>query len=120
MGQASSKLRNTTTGFTHWCPGCEESHTIPTRSPLPNGSIWSFDGNLEAPTFNPSVKITGVQWPTDEEEARILAGEDVEPRPMCCHYFLHGGALKFQNDCTHALNGKAVPLPDLPEHMRDG
>ncbi len=83
---------------------------------------WSFDGNLEAPTFNPSVKITGKltikldgRWIGDW--VRDAGGDPVD---FCCHYFLHAGQLQFCGDSTHALAGKTIELPPLPGYLRDG
>lgn len=113
MGQVSAKLRRAENGYTHWCPGCEEPHVIPDG--------WSFDGNLERPTFNPSVNITGkkcvmIDGKWTGEWVRDADGKAIDD---CCHYHLHAGELKFCGDSTHALAGKNVLLPDLPEHMRD-
>lgn len=66
--------------------------------PLPDS--WAFDGNLEAPTFSPSFKHT-------------MSRGDI------CHYNLTAGQLHFVADCTHALAGKTVPLPPLPEGLID-
>lgn len=85
-------------GWIHWCPGCNEPHGIP----IPNDKnerkvFWDFNGDMEKPTFSPSVKIT-----LDKNGPRI------------CHYILTGGMLQFCGDSTHALAGKTVPLPDFP------
>lgn len=113
MGQVSAKLRRTTRGYAHWCPGCEELHVI--------FDSWTFDGNLDAPTFNPSVKITGKKVVVKDgrwtgEWVRDANGNPVDD---CCHYFLHAGVLRFCGDSLHALAGKDVPLPDLPAHLTD-
>ena len=85
------------------------------------GSIpdtWSFNGNVERPTFTPSVKITGKQRITDG-----LANGNAAPTGKaldgCCHYILTDGVLNFCGDCTHALVGKSVPLPPLPQGVTD-
>jgi hypothetical protein len=113
MGQVSSKLRRYEGGYLHWCPGCEESH------PLPDG--WKFNGNLEAPSFQPSFKHEGWQRVFEDgkwtgEWKRDAAGNTV---PYVCHYILTDGVLNFCGDCTHPLVGQAVPLPDLPEWLTD-
>lgn len=113
MGQLSSKLRSMQGGVGHWCPGCDEIHLIP-RS-------WTFDGDLESPTFAPSVKITGKQRVNVDgkwtgEWVRDANGKAVD---MCCHYILTKGVLNFCGDCTHALAGQAVPLPVLPPQHSD-
>lgn len=112
--QVSSKLRRATDGYFHWCPGCLEVHCIFDR--------WTFDGNLESPTFNPSVHITGKQKVVDDKGNWVgewRRGPDGQALDHCCHYHLHAGVLKFCGDCTHPLNGLTVPLPDLPTWLRD-
>lgn len=95
MGQVSSKLRRTENGFSWWCPACDEMH------PLPDG--WTFDGNVETPTFTPSFKHT---W--------SHAGE-----PRCCHYIVTAGKVAYQSDCTHGRKGETITMPDLPLEYRD-
>lgn len=91
---------DSTWGYLHWCPGCDEPHGIPIPNDLNDRKVfWDFNGDVEKPTFNPSVKIT----------------TEKHGKPWCCHYFLHGGMLNFCGDSTHALAGKVVPLPEFPE-----
>lgn len=113
MGQLTAKLRRVERGYSHWCPGCEEMHVI--------FDGWTFDGNIERPSFSPSVKITGkrcvlVNGEWTGEWVRDANGKAVD---HCCHYFLTAGELRFCGDSTHALAGTNVPLPDLPAHMTD-
>jgi hypothetical protein len=113
MGQVSSTLRRATGCYLHWCPGCEEMHSLPDN--------WAFDGNLEKPTFTPSFKHSGVKktvvdgkwtggWERDNNDNTI---------PFVCHYVLTAGVLNFCGDSTHMLAGKSVPLPKLPEGLTD-
>lgn len=97
MGQVGKFLRSTEEGYAHYCPGCDQMHGIPTKKPKPKAT-WTFDGNFEKPTFNPSMNIG----------------------PGFCHYILAAGILKYQPDCHHSLKSKDVPLPELPEEYRDG
>jgi hypothetical protein len=112
--QVSAVLRKAETGHSHWCPGCGEMHHIP--------DSWRFDGNVEAPTFSPSVKITGKKIVKDAqgkwtgEWVRDAAGKTIDD---CCHYILTAGQLNFCADSTHDLAGKTVPLPPLPAFHRD-
>ena len=76
----------------HWCPGCRRPHAINVTKPNPWNAVWSFDGNVEAPTFDPSINIVGQ-----------------------CHYFIRGGQIQFCSDSKHTLAGQTVPLPDFPE-----
>lgn len=87
---------------------------------LPDG--WSFNGDLEAPTFMPSFKHVGWklktgpngrwtgEWETDAQGNAI---------PTVCHYILTAGILNFCNDSTHPLACKSVPLPALPPDLTD-
>jgi hypothetical protein len=105
MGQVGTKLRrigrldgSVAGGLAHWCPACEEMHAFALDGKNASGAQWSWDGNVEAPTFTPSMHIkTG---------------------PVC-HYFLRAGTIQYLGDCTHAMKGQSVPLPDLPVHLRD-
>jgi hypothetical protein len=119
MGQVSSKLRKVVGGYSHWCPGCGEMHMIGTD--MPCTVQWSFDGNLTAPTFKPSVRHTGkrkvlVDGKWTGEWVRNIKGKAVD---HCCHYHLEAGILKFCTDSTHFLVGQSVPLPDLPAWLQD-
>ncbi len=113
MGQVSPQLRRVEDAYVHWCPACDEAHRLP--------DTWQFNGNLLSPTFTPSFKHGGVkrimkdgQW-TGEWEMDAQG----KPIPFVCHYILTNGVLNFCADSTHALAGKAVPLPVLPTHLSD-
>ena len=114
MNQASSYLRWAQGGYSHWCPGCGQMHMIP--------NSWNFDGNVNSPTFTPSVSITGKQTVADEQGkwtgdwVRDAHGNAVD---YCCHYNLTAGQLQFHGDSTHSFAGKLVPLPELPIEFRD-
>lgn len=110
MAQAGKYLRRIRSGYAHWCPGCLEPHAFAVDVPFSNGARWTFDSNLESPTFAPSMNIgwgrqADPAW-KDDEGGR-------------CHYFLKAGQLQFLSDSTHALRGQTVPLPQLPDHMKD-
>jgi hypothetical protein len=70
------------------CPGCGHHHLVPDR--------WDFDGDLESPTFSPSILI---RYPTGEERT-----------PVVCHSFIRRGKIEFLADCTHELAGRTVDL----------
>lgn len=101
LGPYLSKIGNY---HAHYCPGCREMHVIGVDEPLKNGARWTFDGNLEKPTFSPSVRI---RFPKEQ----LGNPETVE----CCHYFLKAGKLEFCGDSSHELSGKTVPLPPFPD-----
>lgn len=126
MGMLSSKLRNAEGGsIIYWCQGCESSHRIQVGDGP--GPRWGWNGNAELPTFTPSVLVTGRDF-TEKGEADFEAwhaagcpdrnGEPFESVDVRCHTFITGGQVQFLSDCTHALAGQTLPLPDLPEGCR--
>lgn len=107
----SRKLIESTKGrYLHWCPGCKSRHIVSTDVPNSVGAIWQFDGNVEYPTFTPSVHIPA-------EAYRI--GDSYMPRRIVCHYTLREGILSFFIDSGHTLAGSTMPLPDLPQATLD-
>lgn len=92
-----------------YCPGCKCHHGPRVESVNP----WQWNGSLESPTFSPSILVRGTVSPTDNEIARILAGEDIEPKPLVCHSFVRDGKIEYLSDCTHELAGQTVEIPDL-------
>ncbi len=96
MGQLGRYLRRMPNGYAHWCPGCQELHAFAVDQPLSNGARWSFNGDIEKPTFSPSMNYVGH-----------------------CHYTITAGMIQFHGDSVHALKGQTVPLPELPAHSRD-
>ena len=106
MGQVNKKLRRGTDFYSHYCPGCEGMHNI--------HDSWVFNGNVDCPTFTPSVSVGGMTACMSNSGFKIV-GKFVGAREKGkCHYFLTNGQLQFLSDCTHRLAGKTVPLPDLP------
>lgn len=78
-----------------YCPGCRNCHGVWTEIPNErNGAVWSFDGNMEKPTFNPSVLINDVR----------------EGKPYVCHSFVREGKIQFLSDCTHQYAGQTLDL----------
>ncbi len=96
MGKVMSKTMMLFAGEpAHYCPGCGHLHVIHVSKPNNQGAQWEWDGDNEAPTFNPSVLVNGR-----------------------CHYFLKGGMIEFLPDSTHKLAGQKVPLPELPDWVK--
>lgn len=92
-----------------WCPGCNDAHSVTVDAP----ESWTWNGDEAAPTFDPSVKVTGVQWPRGIGFYKET--HDVEPgRPTICHSWVRDGRIEFLGDCTHVLVGQTVDLPPWP------
>ena len=114
VGQVSSVLRRVKGGYAHWCPACEEAHVLP--------DTWSFDGDLERPSFSPSFKHEGVRRVFDPDgrwTGEWVRNADGSVVPFTCHYNLKAGILEFCQDCTHSMANSRVPLPRLPAGLVD-
>lgn len=80
--------------FQVWCPACKREHPI-TRD-------WQFNGDLDRPTFSPSLLVH-----------EIMTGPYVlHPR---CHSFIDGGRIRFLSDCGHDKAGQTMDLPDVED-----
>lgn len=89
-----------------WCPGCNSTHQVRVVGDGRPPPLWSWNGNMVQPTFQPSIKVT-TPWSRDEQDEH----DDI------CHSFVTDGRIQFLDDCTHKLAGQTVPLPVWP-HAR--
>lgn len=80
-----------------FCPGCGDSHACQVEGPSP---IWTWNGRTDRPTLSPSVLL---------EAAVTTEGKELSPR---CHSFVRDGQIQYLTDCTHALAGQTVDIPD--------
>jgi hypothetical protein len=120
MGQVSAKLRSIEGGYAFWCAGCGETHGV--RVGVADRPCWTFDGNVDRPTFSPSILVTGLQSINDERgdwTGEYRRGPDGKPLKLTCHSFVTAGRMQFLADCTHALAGQTIDLPDLPGFLCD-
>lgn len=80
----------------HYCPACKSLHGYAVDKPFENGAQWKWNGDVEKPTFTPSMNINaGTKY--------------------TCHYFLTDGKIQYLSDCGHALAGQTIDLPKIPE-----
>jgi hypothetical protein len=116
------ELTDGRTGWMIFCPACQSGHLFES-GPRPNGgSGWTFNGNYEKPTFNPSMLICTVRMPqfppgeTDyardpdgkyllDEQGRIQGARD-----WVCHSFVRDGQIQFLSDCTHEYANQTLDL----------
>lgn len=87
----SPKLKRLSRGLAYFCPGCKALHVVHVDEPNDIGLQWDWDGNIEAPTFTPDIKILGL-----------------------CHSRVTNGTITFLEDCAHELAGQTVLLPEIP------
>lgn len=86
-----------------YCEGCGQHHGVWTTKPnIVDGKphIWSYNGNPDRPTFQPSIHIT-----------RKKSGQ--KNKETICHSFVTDGRIRFLNDCRHPFKGKTVDLKDI-------
>lgn len=81
------------------CPGCDSIHSLPTKGPR----AWKFNGNIESPSFEPSILARRKMWVSKDEPAIELV----------CHSWVTDGRIQFFNDSTHALAGQTVEMKDI-------
>lgn len=106
MSAAGKLLRKCDGGYLVWCPACSEAHVVAVEKPLGNGAKWTFNGDLEKPTFSPSLLVkTGSAVDPDFKD-----GPD-DP-PTVCHSFIRDGNWEYCPDSRHELAGKTVPIPE--------
>lgn len=118
--QVSSILRKTTEGYTFFCPGCREIHHVWTHGT--RGANWTFNENVEKPTFSPSILVTGKETEKDENNnwtGGWVRNPDGTAKDQVCHSFVTDGRIQFLPDCTHPLAGQIVDIPTLPQHLED-
>lgn len=94
-------------GIRTYCKHCG-SHVLPTTwvpegmhysSHVVNRPKWTFNGDFENPTFEPSI-------------ARHYEGDG---RRYMCHSFVTNGSIRYLDDCTHEDAGKVMELPHIVE-----
>lgn len=103
-----------------FCPGCKCGHGFRVgQSDAPN---WTFNYNMERPTFTPSYLTEYYKWPERDPatgdwkrgpDGQYLLGPDgklLGGKAMVCHSFVIDGRIQFLPDCTHELAGQTVPL----------
>jgi hypothetical protein len=136
-------------GWCHYCPGCKSLHCITVEGPgwrPDSGPRWTFDGNVDSPTFGPSMHVfvtdynhDASKWIIKRKDKNKRGAERFDTREQAqaacpselwepvfdyvskhdrtvCHYHLQKGVLRYCADSPHALRSQNVPLPDLPEH----
>ena len=120
MARLSNILRSLEGGqVTFWCPGCNCPHAVKVEG----YKAWAWDGDVDKPTFSPSVLIQGghfLPWtPDGNHSCWCTYYKDrplVEKLFKCrqCHSFIRDGQIHFLHDCSHELAGKVVPIPNWP------
>lgn len=77
-----------------WCDGCQEPHSFSVDCKGGQRPCWTWNGDWEKPTFNPSLL-----YPS---------------KTVRCHLYVTDGQIQYLSDCDHHLAGKTVPIPPFP------
>jgi len=88
------------------CKGCGREHIIPTKNQLPQHN-WTFDGNVESPTFRPSINET-CNDPS-------MKGYSPQAKRSCCHFTVTKGKIMYHGGTSHELIGKQLDLEPFTE-----
>jgi hypothetical protein len=108
--------------FMFWCPGCQCAHGIWTTKRNSLNAVWTFNGDMEKPTFAPSLLIKStINPPVDPATNDFKRGADgnylvdasgklLGWKASVCHSFIRDGQIEFLSDCTHAYAGKTIPM----------
>lgn len=105
--------------YQFYCPGCECYHGIWVKSYNGQNAIWEFNGDINKPTFKPSLKVTWVKLPDNPEKdnnGNYILGEDGRikgVKDMICHTFITDGNIQYLGDCTHELSGETIEMEDI-------
>lgn len=76
------------------CPGCGIYHSFDNR--------WNFNGDLDKPTFSPSLDVTGGKYDENDQWTDLH-----------CHSYVKNGKIQFLSDCSHELAGQTVELLEV-------
>lgn len=87
------------------CPACDTMHFYYTDEYEHPGPKWEFNGDVENPTFSPSL-LRSTSIPRNEAEK-----ENPVWYPQC-HLFVIDGQIQYCSDSPHALAGQTIPIPD--------
>lgn len=88
------------------CPGCKGGHAVDVRNDGGHPS-WTFNGDVDRPTFTPSVLVTVGPMPT------VPAGRPDAGKTHVCHSYVIDGRIQYLGDSTHELAGQTVDLPEV-------
>ena len=111
MSQLSKILRDVEGGMLLFqCPGCHTCHGVWVGQA--EHPVWGYNSNPDAPTFTPSILVTYRHPKGHTNDNPAPVGYNGEYVNDICHSFVTDGNIQFLPDCTHALAGQTVPIPD--------
>ena len=112
-------------GYKIICVGCDQEHIVYTKA-FNEQHVWGFNGNIENPTFTPSLLIRSGHfipdfksnercWCTYNKECIDKGEEPSSFECKICHSFITDGKIQYLSDCTHSLAGQTIDLPNIEQ-----
>lgn len=86
---------------------CGRTHVIHTDKRNHSNAMWQFNGNIQEPTFHPSINY--------HEERYRDENESIHIPDFRCHFNITTGMIIYHSDSTHEHAGKIYPLPLIKE-----
>lgn len=111
-------MGDSTRGVRFFCLGCQENHIVR----ITGASPWGFNNNLDRPTVTPSILITSGHYLRTppvvgdcycDWSKRFPNKEPTLWKCKRCHSFVTDGRIIYLPDCSHALKGQTIDLPDI-------
>lgn len=84
------------------CPACNDIHAFkyysdPFKYTNTDKDPWKFNYNFDRPIIRPSISV-------DAGNSNIN---------YKCHSYVEEGFIKYLDDCSHAMKGLSIELPDI-------
>lgn len=102
------KLRSANGSIFFRCPACERVHGLRVTT---GGDDWTYNGNAEAPTFSPSLSVRYSHWVPPATPENPKPGPQTQVHSVC-HSYVRDGRIEYLGDCTHAMAGQTVDIPE--------
>lgn len=108
----SQRVRKSTHGVSFVCPGCGDTHHVPTTG----SPSWGWNGALDKPTLSPSILVTSGHYASGyvRGESCWCSG-DYPFKCYRCHSHVVDGEIRFEADCSHPLTSQTVSLPEVTQ-----
>lgn len=90
------------------CPGCGNTHYISTKELNGSGAQWKFNGDMDKPTFNPSINEK-----TGKYVDHSINDSEIIDMSYICHFVITDGNIFFAADSTHEKAGQTIELPEI-------
>jgi hypothetical protein len=93
------------------CPAGHD-HFINTNIPNHLNAQWNFNGDLEKPTFTPSMLERSGYF----VDSNLKGDEEwLKANSYQCHFVITDGNIYFCDDCSHDLKGQTIELLEIKD-----